>query len=440
MSGDAVGRRRGGVAEPVDGARAPGGIPSKPGERPRRIRDRPTLLLFGVLAIALVAAFLARPQGERSSDRVTIRSSLRTTPDGIAAFARAIERLGRPVAPRFTPLVEADPVRGTFVLIRPRLPLTPREITALLDLVRGGGTLVHVPVYRAPAGLSRSPRRSQFMDSIGVRFRYRTQEDQFRDRYLEDPAWASHPLTAGLSDEVGRLTHGFRFVDAAGEVVPLLTVRDSEGQEWMAAAEMRLGEGRVTVLSESRPLSNGNAAESPLAALAIRAVLAGTAAADTVFFAEFHQEIGGQRSQAETLADFATGHPVGRVLLHLSLVVFLALACGGLRFGAPTPTVAPPDRKRRSPLEHVSALGDLYRKAGASRTAALLLLARLARAARLPPPRDTADADALLTRLEGGEGPDSSLARVRRALHANPPELAAIAAGIDEHLARRAGS
>ncbi len=429
MSGGTEGPRRGRRPESRDRGPNPG---------KSRLRDRPVLLLWAVLGLALVAAFLARPQGERSGGD-TIRSSLRTTPDGIAAFARAIERFGRPVASRFTPLVDADPVRGTVVLVQPRLPLTPREVNALLDRVRGGGTLIHVPVYRPPSGPRRSPGRTHLMDSVGIRYRLRSGEDEFRDRRLEDPDWAPHPLTTGLSEEMEGFTHGFHFVEAAGEVTPLLTVRDSDGREWMAAAEMRLGEGRIAVLSQGGPLSNRYAAESPLAALAIRAALAGTAAADTVFFAEFHQGIGGQRSRAEVLANFAFGHPVGRVLFHLALVAFVALACGGLRFGSPSPAVAPPDRKRRSPLEHVSALGDLYRKAGASNTAALLLLARLARAARLPPPRDTAAAKALLTRLDTGEGPNSPLARVRRALHANPPELAAIAAGIDEHLARRPG-
>ena len=187
------------------------------------------------------------------------------------------------------------------------------------------------------------------------------------------------------------------------------------------------------ILSEAGALSNARAGDDPLAILAVRAALAYTGAADTVFFDEFHQGIRGDRTRAEVLRDFFLGSPGGRTLLHLVAVCFLVLACAGIRFGAPTPAVDPTDPERRSPLEHVSALGDLYRKAGASHTTALLLLARLARTAGRPPPRTIAEADALLRQLDTGAGPDTPLARARRGLRAHPPDLAEIAAGVDKH-------
>ena len=99
------------------------------------------------------------------------------------------------------------------------------------------------------------------------------------------------------------------------------------------------------------------AGDHPLAVLAVRTALAYTSEVDTVFFAEYHQGIRGTRTRAEVLGDFFLGRPGGRTLLHLIAVCFLILACLGLRFGTPAPGVAPPDRERRSPLEHVSALG-----------------------------------------------------------------------------------
>ena len=104
------------------------------------------------------------------------------------------------------------------------------------------------------------------------------------------------------------------------------------------------------------------------------------------------------------------------MLLHMILVCFLFLACKGLRFGLPATAVAPADRERRSPLEHVSALGDLYAKAGAAKTAALLLLARLARAVRASPPRDMEEADRLLREIETRRGRHRSIDRVREGL------------------------
>ena len=407
-----------------------------------QLRSRPLFWVAVILVFALAAGYLGRPEGQRAGS--TLRSSYRTTPDGVAALARGIDRLGRHFEPRITPLVDADAVRGTIVLLQPALPPSPREIRALLDRVRDGGTLLYVPKYLPGR---RSTRQTPLMDSLGVHLRLRTPRDEVFDEYLQEPHWADHALTEGLALP-DTLVHGFRIFgedsdDEAGDsmdvpvVERLLTATDVDDEDWIVAAELELGEGRIVVLSEAGPLSNGKAVDHPLAVLAIRAALAYTNAADTVFFDEYHQGIRGHRSRAEVLTGFLVGTPRGRGLLHLILLCFLVLACLGLRFGTPAPAVAPPDRERRSPLEHVSALGDLYRKAGATGTTALLLLARLARVTRHPPPRDTAEADALLRRLDAGEGTDTPLALGRKGLHADPPDLAAIAAGIDEHLSRR---
>ena len=413
---------------------------SSPGAGTGGWAGRPLFWIIVIVVGVLVVGFLFRPQGQVNQN--IRRSFFRTTPDGVAALARGIERLGRTTAPRTTPLVDADPVRGTIVLLEAPVFLSPRAVRALLDRVREGGTLLYVPVYLADAdGTVELP----LMDSLGVKFRFRSLRDQIREQALEEPRWREHRLTTGLPAP-DSLIHGMRiagedYPDSSGvhDVQRLLTAEDpgSSEWEWIGAAEFAFGEGRVVVFSEGGPVSNARAGDHPLAVLAVRAALAYTSEADTVFFDEFHQGIRGDRTRAEVLRDFFLGSPGGRTLLHLVAVCFLILACIGLRFGAPTPAVAPPDLERRSPLEHVSALGDLYRKAGANNTAALLLVARLARTARHVPPRTTAEADALLRKLDAGIGSHTPLTRAREGLRATPPNLAAIAAGIDEHLAAR---
>jgi len=408
----------------------------RPGARWRR----PTLWVVVVLVFALGVGFLARPQGRRATSLQ--RSSLRTTPDGVAALARGIEQFGRRTHPRTTPLADADPVRGTIVLLRPQRFATPREVHALLDHVRDGGTLLYSPVF-SPT-VRPYPLETPLVDSLGVYFRERSPVEEFRGDSLPHGEWTDDALTEGLGPP-GRVDHGFRVLGVdddsvaarVGDVQRLLTAKDSDEETWTAAAEFGLGEGRVVMLTSAAPLSNERAGDDPLAVLAVRAALAHTAPDDTVFFAEYHQGIRGSLTRAQAIRNFFLDSPGGRALLHVVAVCFLMLACIGLRFGAPMPRVAPPDRERRSPLEHVSALGDLYRKAGASHTAALRLLSRLARAARHPPPRDGAEADAMLRRLATSEGRNGPLNRVRQSLGDEPPDLPAIAAGIDEHLARR---
>src|SRR5690606_8889110 len=75
------------------------------------------------------------------------RSSMRTTPDGIAEWSRSLERLGLPVAPRFTSLTAEPPGDGALVLVEPILSPTAAEIGVLLGCIRAGGVLVYSPLY-----------------------------------------------------------------------------------------------------------------------------------------------------------------------------------------------------------------------------------------------------------------------------------------------------
>lgn len=441
-----------------------------------RGRRRTVAWILVILGLGALAGYLTLPQGRRATQ--VLRSSLRTTPDGVAALSRGIARLGRHTEPRLTPMADADPVRGTIVLLQPRLRfLSPDEMRALLDHVREGGTFIYAP----PASGFGIPGNSPIMVVLGVYF------PSGAGRMLPDSVegrWAVHPLTAGLpapgsprfgftsireerADSAGaeapaaeaepgagereadpdsaqdfveallEMSGGFPDASDARPPVPLLTARDSSGNELMAAAEIPLGEGRIVIFAQAGPLANRAAAEDPLAALAVRAALAYTSETDTVFFDEFHQGITGYGSRVQVLANFFLGSPGGLTLLSIIAVCFLYLACRGLRFGVPNTAAAPADRERRSPLEHVSALGDLYRKAGSAETAALLLLSRLARSIRRRPPRDLDEARALLRELEARGGKHPSLDRLRSGLQSKPVDLTLVAAGVDEHLARR---
>ena len=406
----------------------------------RRGAGRPLFWVCVILAVGLVAGYATQPPGARATE--VVRSSLRTTPDGVAALARAIERLGRHVEPRITPLADADPVRGTTVLLQPHAFPSPREVSALLNAVRAGGTLLYVPRYRVR---DNRPIRWPLMDSLGILFRRRPLGETMRDEPGLEARWADHDLTAGLP-EPRLVAHALgldsRADSTASPALPLrtadtlMTVVDEDGTEWIGAAVLAAGAGRAVILSDAEPLSNEHAGDDALAVLAVRAALAHTPASDTVFFAEYHQGIRGSLTAAQVVANFFFGSPGGLALLHLVAVSLLFLAVSGTRFGRPTPATAPPDRERRSPLEHVSALGALYRKADARGTAALLLLARLARSTRRPPPHDMNEADALLRVLGPQNDTDTPLARARQALHADPIDLTAIAAGIDDHLSR----
>lgn len=430
------------------------------GERATRESNSPGAgwgVLAGIAVVTLLlalTAFALRPSGSTAGD--VRRSALRATPDGVAALHRAIARLGPPTATRVTPLVDAEPLRGTLVILQPVRRPSPREVHELLEWVRGGGTLIHAPRPASP-----------ILDSLGLVRRTLPEETDAGEEApgtppgpeLDDgPTWSGdHPLTAGLptagaaryaiapdtaSDENEEGGQAEDEADGGERPGPppvphdplLLSAPDSAGQRWAAVVSIPLREGRIISFADAEPLSNDFAAETPLAVLAVRAAIAWTNPGDSVFFDEFSQGLGASRSPARATMDFLIGTPVGRASLHMAAVVLLVFLCAGLRFGAP---LAPAGGPGRSALEHVTALAAVYESAQARETAAVLMLGRLARAAHLPPPRDLAEAEGLLARVEKRTGRLQALRPIRRGLAASPVDLIQVARGIDNHTRRR---
>ncbi|MDE0256811.1 MAG: DUF4350 domain-containing protein [Gammaproteobacteria bacterium] len=407
---------------------------------------------WGVLAaiavvtlLLVVTAFALRPSG--SSARDVRRSALRATPDGVAALYRSIARLGTRTATRVTPLVDAEPLRGTLVMLQPVRRPSPREVHELLEWVRDGGTLIHAPRPESP-----------ILDSLGLVRRTLLEDGDSAEasgtspgaEFDDGPLWSGdHPLTEGLPvaraaryaiapDTASAENEEEDEADADEEPGPdpvphhplLLSAPDSAGHRWAVAVSIPLREGRIVSFADAAPLSNRFADEAPLAVLAVRAAIAWTSPGDSVFFDEFSQGLGASRSPARATVDFLVGTPAGRASLHLGVVVLLAFFCAGLRFGAP---LAPAGGPGRSALEHVTALAAVYESAQARETAAVLMLGRLARAAHLPPPHDLRDAERLLERLEKRTARPRALRLIRRGLEASPLDLVRVAQGIDNH-------
>lgn len=419
------------------------------GNAPSQAAGWGVLAGIAVITLALaVAAFALRPSGSSAGD--VRRSALRTTPDGVAGLYRAIARLGPPTAIRVTPLVDSDPLRGTLVILQPVRRPSPREVHELLEWVRGGGTLIHAPRSDSPILDSLGLVRRTLVedgDSVGD-----AQAPEVVSELDDGPLWSGdHPLTEGLpgarsaryaiapdTASQDNEDEGEAEEEPGPDPVPfhplLLSAPDSAGHRWAVAAFIPLAGGRIVAFADAEPISNRFADEAPLAAVAARAAIALTSPGDSVFFDEFSQGLGASRSPARATADFLVGTPAGRASLHLGLVILLAFFCAGLRFGAP---LAAAGDARRSSLEHVRALAAVYESAQARETAAVLMLGRLARASRLPPPRDPGEAERLIARLENRSARPESLWRVRQGLEANPVDLIAIARGIDDHIQRR---
>ena len=107
-------------------------------------------LVWGAVALGLsiVLTLLLAPSGTVAIDQR--RSMARTTPDGVAAWARSLEALGVRVEPRFADLDSDRPEGAGLALLEPLVDLSAREVHRVLEYVRGGGTLIFAPGFVAP--------------------------------------------------------------------------------------------------------------------------------------------------------------------------------------------------------------------------------------------------------------------------------------------------
>ncbi len=411
---------------------------------------RNLLISLGVVAGTLVGMILIVPSGASVASDVR-RSAQRASPDGVAAWARSLDSLDRVTVLRFESFARGAPSANVEVVLDPIVPPTAVEAGMLMAWLRDGGRMVVSPGGGSP-----------LLDSLGLDWRLVFDPDSARI--------ASHPWTEGLgAGEVAMelptrgpfafpVRRGFMSsdtswvplvelvepapepdtTDAAADsaAAPSADPRAGMGPggapdtptSYAAIALLPVGEGEVLAIGDGAVLSNELLATSPEAVVATRAVLAWTEADDRIGFSEFHQGIRGTGSAAGLAWTRLNGHPVGRVIVWAVVLGGLAILGLGRRFGGVIPQDGDP---RRSPMEHVRALAEIYRQAGADRIVADRLVTGAARRAGLDTRLAVEPARALEWWQSHAERREAA-ERTRAAWERDPPDLRALADALDE--------
>jgi len=305
------------------------------------------IILAAVFAvIAVVSVMVGNRDAEGDREARPNPSSYNARGSGSLGLYLWLQALGIRVRRWEQPFQELCLCQDATVLlvIGPRVvPIEEGELTSLEEWVRQGGVLVLADTtVGAPVP--------------GV--------------------WAGAPvLTFGLRPRPGASPSGSvwptfpsRYIDGVGTIQPQGRVRfhrqspegwaplfaDAAG-DWLAVR--RLGRGTIIAVSDPGLFSNARLEVAGHARLILN-VVQSHAGKGMILVDEFHHGHGYQGA----FSRYLRGTAVPWVLIQAALTFLAFLVARGTRFGAPVP---PREAARASSLEYVSALGDLYQRAGA---------------------------------------------------------------------------
>lgn len=307
-------------------------------------------MISGLVLFALVWKGLVR---EDRSGGAGLRTTRSTNVDGLLACYELFQRLGMPVQ-RSHRMLLSNHIEdaGVLFLIDPRVPVNTGETIDLGTWVEDGGVLV-------------ASERVPFLQDLDPTLRDLIQESR------SSTAGSATPRTLPLTRDVSRVSFDTNDIFALrlpdertpGKAAEPL-FEDGRG---VRIAEHRVGRGRLILLSDSSFLANEHIGTDDNSVLAVN--LASYAmlrsGGGKVLFDEYHFGFEGGSPGFRLLAGLLFTTSAGWAVLTLTVTGILFLLYKGRQFG-PRRDLSK-QRRRRSKMEFVHAVGATYRSAGAHR-------------------------------------------------------------------------
>ncbi len=401
--------------------------PANPAPVPPRAKwfARPGVVLPVVGALILLVALVA-PQATFGRTGDARASSYSTEPQGARLFYELTQRLGWDVEQRKVAALPAD-TNTIIAMLDPIVPMRASDAHELLERVRNGGALLYA--------FSRTGNAHVIADSLHVAVglghpRLHPAEDvstcspqQGARRYLNTIWPGDQVLLATLLWKGPRpdSVRGFAAVDQFANA--------DRARSRNAAVGFPLGRGRIIVASDP-DLFRNDALRVCAYGLDVVAVQMleylsenGATPRTRVAFDEYHQGFGEQHGSMDAIADYLVKASSGRLFFQLLVAGLVLLLAAAPRALAPhDPEIV----ERRSPLEHIDALGRAYAQVGATRSACLRLIRGVRR-------RVTGGSSA----AGGGLSDDQFLDRAQRETPALAPDIALVRTALQRSVSRR---
>ena len=298
--------------------------------------SRDSWIAIGLVILLSVITIAAAYQQSKNQTIPYLATS--SAPDGILALKLWLDELGyAPVEETPANVQLPQDTKLTF-LLEPILPIQPREQEQFDKWIEAGGTLI-----MAGNAFYAVDVFHHYGFSVGFQ---ETQKDSLSPAsplLLSPPQTDPAPVEADLY-----------LISARTDFVTLLA---ADGNPVIVAFER--GRGRVILSSSPYPFSNMGLKEKGNAELVLN-LIALSAQKGRVWLDDWHHGI--QSAAIVGPSQWLRRTPAGHALLFVGITIFLALFLQGRGFGRPIPLEH--EIKRRGPLEHVTAVANLNRKAG----------------------------------------------------------------------------
>lgn len=341
--------------------------------KPSRVRITPVTILASVAVLfAILLLFAPRHDSKYTEDF----SSYSVGSGGLLILYETVSRLGYTTSRRlepFPPAIEDTDRDRTIVIMSPKIPLEGSEIGALVQFVRDGGSLVY-------------GGEGKLLDSFNVDLPL-TKSLLFNNavRYKGDQITLKRmpPLIPSPNGPYIRVMRTpFAVIQDRDSTVALPTEdflwyesqdKQADPVKSVAIRGTEFGKGKVVIVSYPLILSNTNEA-LPLPVVGFMQGLLWLGNRH-VEFSEYHHGFGEQKTRPNLYSLIFLSNPAGRAVLHLIAGFGLLVLVYAHRPILPSPSRTL--KQRRSSIEHVEALGNLYKQAAAEELAISRLITGL---------------------------------------------------------------
>ncbi len=299
--------------------------------------------IVGLLTLFLLVTVVAAVQQARQSSEEQLPLSVTSTrADGARALWLWLDALGYPLSDQVGAVFRIPGEARLALILEPWEQVRAAEWHRIDSWVSQGGTLI-----LAGSGWSAQAAFEHYEVAL-IPLREEVDAPLPQSPLLDTPPLSAPPAFR---------PRGYFFSDR-DDLVPLLTVASLP-----VLVSLEQGEGRVLLCAGAEPFTNAGLHDRANAELVLNLVAA--AGPDgLIWFDEWHH---GRRPVKESgagvgPADWLRRTPPGHALLYAVAVILLALFLQGRRFGRPLPLSR--HAARRAPLEYITAVANLSRRAG----------------------------------------------------------------------------